>query len=1399
MAPDEGSHESVQPRLPQTVSLPSQREVDEHEATGCAVYRSWCPHCVGARGRAERHTRVENESDFPELWFDYGFMGELNETEPMIIARDAKLGHFAASTVDKKGFSQYAVAYLVGWLRSLGHKRIVARSDNERSLLKLLEVCSDNVPGIEWIPKTCPEGDSQANGGAEVAVREIKDQIRAVRSLLETKLGEKLPENADILAWLPRYCANVINRYRIGRDGKTPERRRTGRQWARPAGVFGEKMFFRLAGKVRRQATTEMRKIAGIFVGNHERTGSALFLTESGLRRGTGIAKVPIEDRWKKDFLQSCKGLPWDPTSREKPKRSFDDADAQAPVVPSTAVRPPKSARKFYVLRDDIEKYGGTKGCPGCTVRGALAGHGVDYTVQHNDECRTRMRELLERDRETRIGADARLRAYERRVAREAAVQSEEPSREAGSSVPDGREEDAEMQQQEEQPERGSEADRMEAGSPVPPSAPSAPSSSQGVRRPAEEERSEEGPPGSKRRIQREKRSASTDVEALREEAKDTREDAMAGVDDDIKISMPTFAEQSQELADATDSLPSAAALSREKEAMSLELAEKVVDAYAYHGMHTTREEAQDIARCLCSLTAVSVAEIFSPPRLTEMAGELGVKASFCIDLSTNKPDGNPWDLSDPGDVELLKDLQMKQRPYLLAGGPPCTDFCRLLYISQTREQIAARQESSGIPLMRAAVDAYWRQLDMGNHFLHEQPEGNESWQLDFIQELENDPRVYRVRGPMCHWKMKIRGSDGKYLPGYARKMTGWLTSSKELADELSQVCSNTKGGVIHRHVKLEGGNRTKQAARYPPKLVRHILKAITREYTNEGLAHAANAFAAGPVCEEADGKAFSAEDLNDESQHRFWDDVNGGWLDPIRVRAARRLEVDWIVKRNVLKIVKRTETKGKKLLDLRWVDTQKSDGTHRSRLVVREIKKAKKASERLSPEEVFSSMPPIESLRMVVSELVTIDNESDVPDLCIGVWDVSRAHFYGEACREIFVQLPAELGSSDEAGLLLKSMYGTEDASHIWGETWPAHLKEAGIEVGKANRALFAGAGIRGFCHGDDFVALGSLEDLGKFEKHLAKKFDIRQTGLIGFAPELGKELKVLNRTVRLDADNVVAVIEADRKHVKMLVEELGISGGRSPKTPSVKLTDAQNIAADESELLNAAESTRYRSCLMRCKYLDQDRVDITETVKSLAQKMSAPRAGHMERLLQLARYLRANPRHETRYPRQCRDGRSNLFGYSDSDWAGDRTSRRSTTGLVIMRGVHLIRHQSTLQGSIALSSAEAEFYALGSTAAYGLGIQSYFRDWNVELKITCYSDSSSGLSFASRRGLGRIRHVETRFLWLQERVALKHLKVLKVNTKDNPADALTKPLSKGELDRYLRRLGEMRKEDNV
>ena len=110
-----------------------------------------------------------------------------------------------------------------------------------------------------------------------------------------------------------------------------------------------------------------------------------------------------------------------------------------------------------------------------------------------------------------------------------------------------------------------------------------------------------------------------------------------------------------------------------------------------------------------------------------------------------------------------------------------------------------------------------------------------------------------------------------------------------------------------------------------------------------------------------------------------------------------------------------------------------------------------------------------------------------------------------------------------------------------------------------------------------------------------------------------------------------------------------------------------------------------------MRCSYLAVDRPDISEAVKCLSQANANPRQGHMTKLKHLARYLLGAPRMAISYSRQSPSD-SDLKVYVDSDHAGCVLTRRSTTGMVVMRGNHVLRHQSTLQIPIGLNSGESE-----------------------------------------------------------------------------------------------------------
>eukprot|EP00974_Lingulodinium_polyedra_P026370 2543977-Lingulodinium_polyedra.AAC.1 len=158
---------------------------------------------------------------------------------PLLVIKDRSTQCIGATMIQRKGHQDdYAVSYMTGVVLGLGWKRLLLRSDNEPALLSFLRRVTANLPGVEVVPQTSPEGDHAANGLAEVGVRELKAQTRVLRSQVESRLGARLARDDPLLAWLPRHAGNCMSRYRVLEDGRTPEHRRTGKRWRRPAVEF---------------------------------------------------------------------------------------------------------------------------------------------------------------------------------------------------------------------------------------------------------------------------------------------------------------------------------------------------------------------------------------------------------------------------------------------------------------------------------------------------------------------------------------------------------------------------------------------------------------------------------------------------------------------------------------------------------------------------------------------------------------------------------------------------------------------------------------------------------------------------------------------------------------------------------------------------------------------------------------------------------------------------------------------------------------------------------------------------------------------------------------------------------------------------------------------------------
>ena len=160
--------------------------------------------------------------------------------------------------------------------------------------------------------------------------------------------------------------------------------------------------------------------------------------------------------------------------------------------------------------------------------------------------------------------------------------------------------------------------------------------------------------------------------------------------------------------------------------------------------------------------------------------------------------------------------------------------------------------------------------------------------------------------------------------------------------------------------------------------------------------------------------------------------------------------------------------------------------------------------------------------------------------------------------------------------------------------------------------------------------------KQLQTYGQLVVKRFEVKQTGHFGFGANDEKELKILNRTIKIDVLNDEMTLEADTKLVENALESMKLIDAKSVDSPRVRRTEEQTAQIENSEKLTSAESILYRSLVMKLACVAQDRVDTAEAVKCLTRHMKEPRSGHMQELKRLGRYLVKNRRCVLTYARQ-------------------------------------------------------------------------------------------------------------------------------------------------------------------
>ena len=511
-----------------------------------------------------------------------------------------------------------------------------------------------------------------------------------------------------------------------------------------------------------------------------------------------------------------------------------------------------------------------------------------------------------------------------------------------------------------------------------------------------------------------------------------------------------------------------------------------------------------------------------------------------------------------------------------------------------------------------------------------------------------------------------------------------------------------------------------------------------------------------------------------------------GVGFDPQLLSAARLEEIQFMQDLGVWEQSSAQEClakTGRKPTSTKWVDVDKGrDGEVlvRSRLVARDFK-VKGDSRGF---DVFAATPPLELKRLLFRMARTAGSvggcDADGPVKLMFV-DVKKAHLNGEVGPDEheFIQLPAEAGGG--VGKLRRWLYGMRPAASAWEEHYAARLAEAGFERGRAATTAFVNreTGVRVVVWGDDFTFLGRERHLRDIAAKMAEWYQIKIRAVMGHDDQDDKEVRILNRVIRWGRDRIE--YEADDKHVTTIMGELGFDG--DTKGLDVPIVKEHDESLDRDEPLGDGDAKRYRGLAATINYLASDRPDLQFTASVLGRTMARPTQQSWANLKRAARYLKRHSRVVFEYPDAVWEDVRTLVGYSDSDWAGCKQSRRSVSGGMVTLGGTILKSWANRQATIALSSGEAEFHSATKAAAELLAIRSMMRDLGWETDLRLFVDASVAEAMANRQGIGKVRHLEVRYLWLQDTAKDGTITVRRIGSRWNPADVLTKPMSFGEM----------------
>ncbi|CAM8953608.1 unnamed protein product [Rhodiola kirilowii] len=370
---------------------------------------------------------------------------------------------------------------------------------------------------------------------------------------------------------------------------------------------------------------------------------------------------------------------------------------------------------------------------------------------------------------------------------------------------------------------------------------------------------------------------------------------------------------------------------------------------------------------------------------------------------------------------------------------------------------------------------------------------------------------------------------------------------------------------------------------------------------------------------------------------------------------------------------------------------------------------------------------------------------------------DVKTAFLNGFLKEEIFVeQTPGfEVPEHpDHVYVLDKALYGLKQAPRAWYERLSEYLQAHGYERGKVDKTLFL---LRTDKHllivqvyVDDIIFRSTSDELVKsFTKLMESEFEMSMVGELTFF--LGIQVRQLENGTDI----------SQQKYLSEVVKKYGLGDSKHVNTPS-----SPNESLTKDDASPRTDATRYRGMIGSLLYLTTSRPDLMFSVCQCARFQAEPRESHVKAVKRILRYLKGTEKLVMWYPRVKSLG---LEGYSDADFDGDRTDRKSTS--------------------------EAEYVAAAAFCAQILWLRNQLSDFNLHFnQVPILYDNTSAISIAKNPVQhGKTKHIEIKHHFLRDCVEKELVTINFCRSEDQVADIFTKALHREAFEKLRMELGLM------